>query len=70
MREDGRRRRRRRRPTSDDNVEVKDEKSDALGVADENAILARRAHQCPVSKPTGLIGQVLGFGSDRRDRER
>jgi len=32
--------------------------------------LETRGHHCPVPKPTGLIGQVLGFGSDTRDKER
>jgi len=70
MTEDGRRRRRRRQPTSDENFDVREEKSGTVGTADEEALLARKAHHCPVPKPTGLIGQVLGFGSDKRDRER
>ncbi|MCJ1250885.1 hypothetical protein MMC30_008113 [Trapelia coarctata] len=71
MTEDGRRRRRRRRSNSGENVDMKGEKLDTtMEMADEKAMLARKAHQCPVPKPTGLIGQVLGFGSDKRDRER
>jgi cytochrome c oxidase assembly factor 2 len=70
MTEDGQRRRRRRKPTSDESIEMRKENSETSGTAGEEALLARKAHQCPVPKPTGLIGQVLGFGSDRRDRER
>jgi len=70
MTDDGRRRRRRRKPTSGENVDMKDDKLGTVDMAEEAAILAKKAHQCPVPKPTGLIGQVLGFGSDKRDRER
>lgn len=70
MTEGGQRRRRRRKPTRDESIEMRKEKSETSGTADEEALLARKAHQCPVPKPTGLIGQVLGFGSDGRDRER
>lgn len=49
---------------------MKDDKLGTVDMAEEAAILAKKAHQCPVPKPTGLIGQVLGFGSDKRDRER
>ena len=69
MTEDGRRRRRKRKATNEENISVKGEQMDAMDMTAEQAIVARKAHQCPVPKPTGLIGQVLGFGGDKRDRE-
>lgn len=34
---------------------------DAEGIEEEG-----RRRECPVPKPTGLIGQVMGFGSEER----
>ncbi|MCJ1378533.1 hypothetical protein MMC17_001632 [Xylographa soralifera] len=67
--EDGRRRRRRRPspPDSDGGADVLVEKDDNIGALSENEIMARRAHQCPVPKPGGRIGQVLGFTDGKKD---
>lgn len=36
----------------------------------EENLLAVRAHECPVPKPGGLVGRILGFGKvDERDEE-
>ena len=37
------------------------------GGFDEGKVLARKAHECPVPKPGGIIGGVLGFTRDDRD---
>ena len=69
--EDGRRRRRRRRklrPESDGTVDALGEKGDIVDAVSENEIMAKRAHQCPVPKPGGRIGQVLGFSEKKKDR--
>lgn len=67
--EDGKRRRRRRRTTVDGDSNTKDEKVVKEEVT-EAQDLETRSHQCPVPRPTGLVGRVLGFGSDTRDKER
>ena len=28
---------------------------------DEGTVLARKAHECPVPRPGGILGKVLGF---------
>ena len=35
----------------------------------EEAALKKRAHECPVPKPRGIIGQVLGFKSAEKEEE-
>lgn len=30
---------------------------------EEKAVMRKRAHECPVPKPRGVIGEVLGFRS-------
>lgn len=37
------------------------------GDFDEGKMLARKAHECPVPKPGGVIGEVLGFRREDRD---
>ena len=63
--EDGRRRRRRRRRGDVRNNE-------GLEIAElgkEGDVLVQRAHECPVPKPTGVIGQVFGFGKPQKDTD-
>ncbi|MCJ1485852.1 hypothetical protein MMC06_006027, partial [Schaereria dolodes] len=67
---DGRRRRRRRRSDTDvartlEGSQAGD--SSVVGRSDEAEALARRAHECPVPKPRGLIGEVLGFKKSEED---
>ena len=42
------------------------EKDDSIDALTEKEIMARRAHQCPVPKPGGRIGQVLGFSDGKK----
>jgi cytochrome c oxidase assembly factor 2 len=58
---DGQRRRRRKRPAAEvtDTEELAEQTTDEL--QDEGAAMARKARECPVPKPGGLIGEVLGF---------
>ncbi|MCJ1399891.1 hypothetical protein MMC11_003094, partial [Xylographa trunciseda] len=67
--EDGRRRRRRRKPLSDSDraVDVSEDKGESVDAVSEKEMMARRAHQCPVPKPGGRIGQVLGFTDGKKD---
>ena len=67
--EDGRRRRRRRKapPHSDGAVDLAVEKDESMAAVSESEIMARRAHHCPVPKPGGRIGQVLGFSDGKKN---
>ena len=70
--EDGRRRRRRR--TTDDLI---DENSGAerearmpLYISEkEKERMRKKAHECPVPKPPGVIGRILGFNVEDREEE-
>ena len=70
--EDGRRRRRRR--TTDDPI---DESSGAgrevqtpLYISEEEKDrMRKKAHECPVPKPPGVIGRILGFNVEDREEE-
>lgn len=71
--EDGRRRRRRRQPqTSHITSNEQDDNAIAVqGLGEEDAILAPKTpHECPVPKPRGLIGEVLGFNKEKLPRPR
>ncbi|MCJ1341656.1 hypothetical protein MMC09_006952 [Bachmanniomyces sp. S44760] len=62
--EDGRRRRRRRQ--GPDRLQLEDSTSSephlqAEDTVIERDVLAKRGHECPVPKPRGLIGEVMGF---------
>ncbi|MCJ1390658.1 hypothetical protein MMC18_003519 [Xylographa bjoerkii] len=67
--EDGRRRRRRRKPPSDSDATADSigEKGESIEGLSEKEAMARRGHQCPVPKPGGRIGQVLGFTDGKKD---
>ncbi|MCJ1455907.1 hypothetical protein MMC28_006264 [Mycoblastus sanguinarius] len=59
---DGRRRRRRRRLTESPTDASSDEDSSSVQISEEEKIMMRRkSHECPVPKPRGLVGEVLGF---------
>ena len=70
--EDGRRRR--RRPTSQASVE-EDTRTDSrnqipLQISEEEKVFMRKkAHECPVPKPPGIIGRLLGFKSEDSTEE-
>lgn len=60
---DGRRRRRRRVGTEEtEGVEEAEKRDDN----DDETVEQRRGRECPVPKPVGLIGQVLGFKQEKR----
>ena len=65
--EDGRRRRRRRSATAAEADEGAVAEEAPSEMVDEGQLLARKAHECPVPKPGGIIGEVLGFKKDDRD---
>ena len=56
--EDGQGRKQRTKP---DNTNGQAESGQHLGHVDEALLLRKKAHECPVPKPGGLIGEVLGF---------
>ncbi|KAJ9644619.1 hypothetical protein H2199_003582 [Coniosporium tulheliwenetii] len=75
----GRRRRRRRKVVEGDTAmagahplaseaPVVEEPKAADSALDEEGWERRRARECPVPKPGGLIGQVFGFQQDERQR--
>ena len=61
--EDGRRRRRRRRVQEGtaDGTQQGDERTSLAQMSKEAEEMARRAHECPVPKPKGVIGRLFGF---------
>ena len=63
--EDGGQRRRQRRKGEAgrrDETEV-----NPMELLKERELVAKKVHECPVPKPGGVIGEVLGFG--RREKE-
>ena len=38
-------------------------------LAVEEELLNRKAHECPVPKPKGVVGRVFGFEQPRRSEE-
>ena len=36
---------------------------------EEKAFMRKKSHECPVPKPPGIIGRVLGFKSDDSTEE-
>lgn len=71
--EDGRRRRKRGRPREPAvDVSGGDEsfgglQEGALNTGDEMELRRKKAHECPVPKPGGVVGEVLGFRKARED---
>lgn len=68
--EDGRRRRRRRielGAVGDSRVDESREVDADTEAMEEGKFLVKKAHECPVPKPGGLIGQVLGFKGGKGD---
>lgn len=70
--EDGRRRRRRRTAEAsiDENARSDGEKQVPLRISEEEeAMMRKKAHECPVPKPAGIIGRVLGFEGEEGGEE-
>lgn len=41
---------------------------DMQEAADDREMLTKRAHGCPVPKPSGVMGEVLGFAKAPKER--
>ena len=70
--DDGRRRRRRRTTEApiDETFGPDREKQMPLHIAEEErAMMRSKAHGCPVPKPAGIIGRVLGFKDQTNGEE-
>lgn len=71
--EDGRRRRRRRTSEglSEEGTGADGTKRLPLHISEEEkALMRKKAHECPVPKPPGIIGRLLGFkGEDSREEQ-
>ena len=66
--------RRKRRPStetlSDDGTGVDSQMQMPLHISEEEkALMKKRAHTCPVPKPPGIIGKVLGFKNEDDEGE-
>lgn len=71
--EDGRkRRRRRRRPqqSSPSDQPEEDGEGDPATLPNEQTKPEKNAHECPVPKPRGLVGEMLGFGKEVKEAPR
>ena len=70
--EDGRRRRRRRSTDApiDGSAGADREKQMPLYISEEEkAIMRKKAHECPVPKPPGIIGRVFGYDGEDSGEE-
>lgn len=70
--EDGRRRRRRQTTEAqiDESYVADSERQMPLHISEEEKVMMRKkAHECPVPKPPGIIGRVLGFKGGDCDQE-
>ena len=61
------RRQRIRRTVGDVEIEEASEE-DMQEAADDSEVLTKRAHGCPVPKPSGVMGEVLGFAKVPKER--
>lgn len=67
MSKDGRRRRIRRTSGDAENEEASEK--EVPEITEDREMLAQRAHGCPVPKPSGVVGEVLGFAKGSKERE-
>lgn len=71
--EDGRRRRRRRTTDApiDESFGAERAAQTSLYISEkEKDRMRKKAHECPVPKPPGVIGRILGFNVEDREEER
>ena len=69
---DGRRRRRRRtsQASDEEDTAVDSREQIPLQISEEEKIFMRKkAHECPVPKPPGIVGRLLGFKSETGTEE-
>lgn len=70
---DGDRRKRRKRVDLNELIDEEDDVEGAsVSLAKESERLKKQGHECPMPKPGGIVGEVLGFGKkdDRMRRPR
>lgn len=68
--ENGQQRRRRRKKRTPEAVDGSESATDASAPGYENGILnGRPKRECPVPKPGGLVGEIMGFRKDGRAKE-
>ena len=70
--QDGRRRRRRRtsQASAEEGTSADSSNQVPLQISEEEKVFMRKkAHECPVPKPPGIIGRVLGFKSEDSTEE-
>lgn len=65
--DDQKRRRRRKQQKSLPDQPEKAAKGETATMLNKQAIPEQKTHECPVPKPRGLVGEILGFG--RRETE-
>lgn len=67
MSEDGRRRRRRRRRNEDQGQEDSISEAESVTLLDQRKESIKKARECPVPKPMGIIGSLLGSGKTEEE---
>lgn len=65
--EDGRGRRRRRRRKEDEGQEDSTSEEESVRLLDQKKELIKKARECPVPKPMGIIGSMLGSGKGEEE---
>ena len=70
--EDGSRRRRRRASQASDQEGTAADSREQIPLQiseEEKVFMRKKAHECPVPKPPGIIGRLLGFKSEEGTEE-
>lgn len=65
--EEGRRRRRRRRRKDDQGQEDSISEEESVTLLDQRQESIKKARECPVPKPMGIIGSLLGSGKGEEE---
>lgn len=65
--EDGRGRRLRRRRKEDEGQEDSTSEEESVRLLDQKKELIKKARECPVPKPMGIIGSMLGSGKGEEE---
>lgn len=65
--EEGRRRRRRRRRKTDQGQEESISEEENVTLLDQKEESIKKARECPVPKPMGIIGSLLGSGKGKEE---
>lgn len=67
--QDGRRRRTVREMDRNGLDDEEEEAEASFGLAEERERMKKQGHECPIPKPGGIVGEVLGF-ENRTERMR